>query len=76
MVMVAMKLKETLAPWKKSYENLENVLKSRDITFLTKVHAVKAMVFLVVIMDLRFGPQVRLSTEESMHSNCGAGEVS
>ena len=76
MVMVAMKLKETLAPWKKSYENLENVLKSRDITFLTKVHAVKAMVFLVVIMDLRFGPQVRLSTEESMRSNCGAGEVS
>ena len=56
MVMVAMKLKETLAPWKKSYENLENVLKSRDITLLTKVHAVKAMVFLVVIMDLRFGP--------------------
>ena len=43
--MVAMKLKETLAPWKKSYENLENVLKSRDITLPTKVRLVKAMVF-------------------------------
>ena len=28
--------------------NLENVLKSRDITLLTKVHIVKAMVFQVV----------------------------
>ena len=29
--------------------NLDNVLKSRNITLLTKVHIVKAMVFLVVI---------------------------
>ena len=29
--------------------NLDNVLKSRDITLLTKVHIVKAMVFLVVM---------------------------
>ena len=29
--------------------NLESVLKSRDITFLTKVHIVKAMVSLVVM---------------------------
>ena len=29
--------------------NLDSVLKSRDITLLTKVHRVKAMVFLVVI---------------------------
>ena len=49
MVMVAMKLKETLAPWKKSYENLENVLKSRDITLPTKVHLVKAVVYPVVM---------------------------
>ena len=28
---------------------LDNILKSRDITFLTKVHLVKAMVFLVVM---------------------------
>ena len=29
--------------------NLENILKSRDITWLTKVHLVKAMVFPVVM---------------------------
>ena len=29
--------------------NLDKVLKSRDITFLTKVHLVKAMFFPVVI---------------------------
>ena len=28
---------------------LDNILKSRDITVLTKVHLVKAMVFLVVV---------------------------
>ena len=35
--------------WKKSMTNLESVLKSRDITLLTKVHLVKAMIFPVVM---------------------------
>ena len=30
--------------------NLDSILKSRDITMLTKVHTVKVMVFPVVIM--------------------------
>ena len=38
-----------LAPWKKSYANLESILKNRDITLLTKVCLVKLMVFPVVI---------------------------
>ena len=42
-----MKLKD-FAPWKKSYDKL-SVLKSRDITLPTKVHIVKAMIFLVVM---------------------------
>ena len=29
--------------------NLDSILESRDITFPTKVHLVKAMVFLVVV---------------------------
>ena len=29
--------------------NLDSILKSRDITLLTKVHIVKAMIFLVVM---------------------------
>ena len=34
---------------RKDMINLDSVLKSRDITLLTKVHIVKAMVFLVVM---------------------------
>ena len=31
--------------------NLDSILKSRDITLSTKVHLVKAMVFLLVIYE-------------------------
>ena len=34
---------------KKAMTNLDSILKSRDITFPTKVHLVKAMVFPVVM---------------------------
>ena len=37
------------ALWKKTMRNLDSRFKSRDITLLTKVHLVKAMVFLVVM---------------------------
>ena len=37
------------SPWKKSYDNLDGILKSRDITLPTKVRLVKAMVFPVVM---------------------------
>ena len=40
---------KTLAPWKKAMTNLDSVLKSKDITLLTKVHIIKAMVFLAVV---------------------------
>ena len=36
--------------------NLDKVLKRKDITLPTKVGIVKAMVFPVVIMDVRVGP--------------------
>ena len=38
-----------LAPWKKSYDQPSSIFKSRDISFETKVHLVKAMVFPVVM---------------------------
>ena len=38
-----------LAPWKKSYDYLDSILKSRDITLPTKVCLVKAMVFPVAM---------------------------
>ena len=48
MVTAAMKLK-MLDPRKKVVTNLNSVLKSRDVTLLTKVCLVKAMVFPVVM---------------------------
>ena len=38
-----------LTPWKKSYDQPRQHIKSRDITLPTKVHLVKAMVFPVVM---------------------------
>ena len=41
---------------RKAMINLDSILKSRDITLATKFCLVKAMVFPVVIMDVRVGP--------------------
>ena len=40
---------------RKVMTNLDNILKSRDITLPTKVHLVKAMVFQWSCMDVRVG---------------------
>ena len=56
---------------RKAMTNLENILKSRDITLSTKVHMVKAMVFPIVMYGCK-----RQSTKELMLSSCGAGEDS
>ena len=42
-------IKRHLLLGRKAMTNLDNILKSRDITLLTKVHLVKAMVFPVVM---------------------------
>ena len=42
-------IKRPLLLGRKVMNNLENILKSRDITLSTKVHLVKAMVFPVVM---------------------------
>ena len=44
-----MKLKDACSLGKKAMTNQESILKSRDITLLTKVCIVKAMVFPVVV---------------------------
>ena len=41
---------------RKAMTNLDSVLKSRDITFPTKIHIVKAMVFQWSCMDGRVVP--------------------
>ena len=42
-------IKRCLLLGRKVISHLDSILKSRDITLLTKVHLVKAMVFLVVM---------------------------
>ena len=44
-------IKRHLVFGRKVMSNLDSILKSRDITLLTKVHLVKAMVFSVVMYE-------------------------
>ena len=57
--------------------NLDNILKSRDITLPTKVLLVKAMVFQWSCMDVKVGTVKKAErTEKLMLLNCGVGEDS
>ena len=47
---------KTHAPWKEVMINLGSALKSRDITLLTKIHIVNAMVFQESSTNARAGP--------------------
>ena len=49
MVTASHEIKRPLLLGRKVMTNLDSILKSRDITFPTKVHLVKAMVFPVVM---------------------------
>ena len=48
-------MKRCLLLGRKAMTNLDRILKSRDITLLTKVHLVKPMIF-PVVMHVRIGP--------------------
>jgi len=61
---------------KKAMTNLDNILKSRDITLPAKIHLGKAMVFLAVMYGCVSWTIRKLSTEEVMLLNCGVGEDS
>ena len=63
-----------LAPWKKSYDNLDNLLKSRDITLPTKVHLVKAMVFPVVMYGCESWTIKKVESQRIDALNGGVGE--
>ena len=49
-------IKRHLLLGRKGMTNLDSILKSRDIILPTKVWIVKAMIFPVVIYDVRVGP--------------------
>ena len=69
-------IKRRLLLGRKVISNLDSIFKSRDITLPTKVCLVKAMVFQWSCMDVRVGLGRKLSAEELMLLNSGAGEDS
>ena len=66
-------IKRHLLLGRKAITSLDRVLKSRDITLPTKVHIVRAMAVPAVMYGC---VHRRLSAEELMLSNYGAGEDS
>ena len=67
-------IKRCLFLRRKAMTKLNSILKSRDIPLSTKVGIVKAIVFPVVIMDVRVRLGRRLNAEELMLLNCDVGE--
>ena len=65
------KIKKHLLLGRKAMTNLDSILKSRDITLLTKVSLVKAMVFPVVMYGCE-----SWTIKKAELLNCGAGEDS
>ena len=54
--------------------SVDRILKSKDITFLTKFHLVKAVVFPIIVYGCGVGLERKLSTKETMLLNSGVGE--
>ena len=67
-------IKRYLLLGRKAVTNLDNVLKSRDITLPTKVCMVKAMLFPVVTYRCESWTIKWMRAKELICSNCGAGE--
>ena len=56
--------------------NLDSIFKSRDITLLTKVRLVKAMVFPVIMYECESWTVKKAEHSRLMLLNCGVGEDS
>ena len=69
-------IKRRLVLGRKAVTNLDSILKSRDITLPTKVHLVKAMVFLVVMYGFESWIIKKAECQTIDALNCGAGEDS
>ena len=71
------KIKKCLLLGRKVMTNPDKTLKSRDITLITKVHLVKAMVFPVVMYEYESWTVMKAECQqELMLLNCGVGEDS
>ena len=69
-------IKRCLLFGRKAMSNLDSILKSRDITLLTKVGIVKAMVFPVVMYGCESWNIKKDLCQRIDALNCGAGEDS
>ena len=69
-------IKRRLLLGRKVMTNLDSILKSRDITWPTKVHLVKALLFPVVMYGCQSWNIKKLSAKELVLLNCGVGEDS
>ena len=69
-------IKRRLFLGRKAMTNLDSIIKSRDITLLTRVHIVKAMVFPVVMYGCESWTIKKPRAKELMLLNCGVAEDS
>ena len=69
-------IKRRLLLGRKVMTNLDSIFKSRDITLLTKVHLVKAMVFPVVMYGCESWTVKKAECRRIDVLNCGVGEDS
>ena len=72
----SLEIKRHLLFGRKTMTKLDSILKSRDITLLTKVHLVKAMVFPVVMYECESWTIKKAEHQEMILLNCGVGEDS
>ena len=66
-------IKRCLVLGRKAMTNLGSILKSRDITLVTKVHLVKAMVFPVVMYGCENWTIKKAERQRVVLLNCGVG---
>ena len=69
-------IKRRLLLGRKVMINLDSIIKSIDITLPTKVHLVKAIVFLVVIYGCEIWTTKKAECRRMMLLKCGVGEDS
>ena len=69
-------IKRCLLLGRKAMTSLDSLLKSRDITLLTKFHLAKAIVFPVVMCGCESWTVKKAEQRELMLLNCGVGEDS
>ena len=69
-------IKKHLLLGRKAMTNLDSILKSRDITLLTKVHIVKAIIFPVIMYGCESCTIKKAEHQRIDAFECGVGEDS